>query len=307
MPAFARTELADLNVFLTIVRRRSFHKSAIELGVTTSALSHAMRNLESRLGVKLLNRTSRSVVPTLAGSAFAEKLERGFQSIGDALGELDRYRGSPVGRLRLNVPRDASRLLLGPVLPGFFASYPDIQLEITVEDRPVDIVADGYDAGIRYGGTVPQDMVAAPLTGELPWVVAGSPEYLARKGRPRDPEDLLRHSCIRMRLGDNSVYKWELGNGDDTRQIDVPGPISANETETSVQAAVNGLGLVYCLEWRVREEIAAGRLEIVLAGWASLGPPFFMYYPSRRQTQPGLHQLIEAIRAKHHHPTSEVP
>lgn len=185
MPAFTRSELADLNVFMTIVRRRSFRHSAQELGVSTSALSHSMRNLEARLGVKLLNRTSRSVVPTDAGSALAAKLEDGFQVIGEALGELDAYRTSPVGRLRLNVPRDASRLLLGPVLRRFTEAYPDLQLELSVEDRMVDIVADGYDAGIRYGGTVPQDMVAVPLTGELRWVVAASPDYLARHGVPQ--------------------------------------------------------------------------------------------------------------------------
>jgi len=301
MPAFARAELADLNVLMTIVRRRSFRQSAIELGVTTSALSHSIRNLESRLGVKLLNRNSRSVVPTLAGSALAEKLERGFQTIGDALGELDRYRSSPVGRLRINIPRDASRLVLGPILPEFFKTYPDIQLEITVEDRPVDIVAEGYDAGIRYGGTVPQDMVAVPLTDELRWVVVGSPDYLVRHGRPKAPQDLLQHSCIRMRLGDNSIYKWELGDGDKACTIDVPGAMSANETETDVLAAINGVGLTYCLERRVSEEIKAGKLEIVLADWTSMGPPFCMYYPSRRQTQPGLQQLIDTIRARHMH------
>jgi DNA-binding transcriptional LysR family regulator len=297
MPAFARSELADLNVFVTIVRRRSFRQSAIELGVTTSALSHAMKNLESRLGVKLLNRTSRSVVPTLAGTALAERLEHGFQAIGDALGELDRHRRSPVGRLRINVPRDASRLLIGPILPRFVEDYPDIQLEITAEDRPVDIVADGYDAGIRYGGTVPKDMVAVALTEGLRWVVVGSPDYFARHGRPELPQDLLRHSCVRMRLGDNSLYKWELGTGDKACEIDVPGPVSANDTETSVQAAVNGVGLAYCLERRISEELREGRLEVVLPEWAALAPPFFMYYPSRRQTQPGLRPLIEAIRA----------
>lgn len=297
MPAFARSELADLNVFMTIVRRRSFRASAIELGVTTSALSHSMKNLEARLGVKLLNRTSRSVVPTLAGGTLAEKLGRGFEVIGNALGELDHYRGSPAGRLRLNVPRDASRLLIGPVLPRFIDSYPDIELEISVEDRLVDIVADGYDAGIRYGGTVPRDMVAVPLTGQLRWVVVGSPHYLARHGRPTLPQDLLQHSCVRMRVGDNSRYKWELGNGDKACEIDVPGPISANETETSVQAAINGVGLAYCLERRVAQELGNGTLEIVLPDWAALGPAFSMYYPSRRQIQPGLRQLIEVIRA----------
>lgn len=296
MPAFTRAELADLNVFMTIVRRRSFRHSAIELGVTTSALSHAMKNLESRLGVKLLNRTSRSVVPTLAGSALAERLEQGFQTIAEALAELDAHRDAPVGRLRLNVPRDASRLLLGPVLPGFFARYPELQLEVAVEDRMVDIVADGFDAGIRYGGTVPRDMIAMPLTGELRWIVVAAPDYLSRHGRPQVPEDLLRHQCMRIRLGDNTLYKWELGDGPQAVHLDVPGSLGANETDILLQATLDGLGLAYCLELRVAEELRSGRLERVLPEWSSMGPPLCMYYPSRRQPQPGLRQLIESIR-----------
>lgn len=288
MPAFTRAELADLNVFMTIVRRRSFRQSAIELGVTTSALSHAMKNLESRLGVKLLNRTSRSVVPTQAGSALAERLEQGFQTIAEALAELDVHRDAPVGRLRL---------LLGPVLPGFFARYPELQLEVAVEDRMVDIVADGFDAGIRYGGTVPRDMIAMPLTGELRWIVVASPDYLSRHGRPQVPEDLLRHQCMRIRLGDNTPYKWELGDGPQAIHLDVPGSLGANETDILLQATLDGLGLAYCLELRVAEELRSGRLETVLPEWSSMGPPFCMYYPSRRQAQPGLRQLIESIRA----------
>ncbi len=298
MTTLNRASLSDLNVFITIVRRRSFRQAAIELEVTTSALSHSMRHLESRLGVKLLNRTSRSVVPTLAGAALAERLEQGFQAIDEALGSLEHFRGAPAGRLRLNVPRDAARLLLSPALPRFFAQYPELKLDLTVEDRPVDIVAEGYDAGIRYGGTVPRDMVAVPLTGKLRWVVAGAPEYLARKGRPQAPAELLDHACVRMRLGDNSIYKWELGDGAHAIELDVPGPISANETESAVLAAINGVALVYCLERRVEQELRNGLLEIVLPEWSVMGAPFYMYYPSRRQTPPGLQQLIECLRAE---------
>lgn len=296
MPAFTRSELADLNVFMTIVRRRSFRHAAHELGVSTSALSHSMRNLETRLGVKLLNRTSRSVVPTAAGQALADKLDTGFQSIREALSELDVYRAAPAGRLSLNVPRDAARLLLRPVLKRFCQSYPDIQLEITVEDRLLDIVADGFDAGIRYGSTVPQDMVAVPLTEELRWIVVAAPEYLARHGTPQHPADLLRHRCIRMRLGDNTHYKWELGNGVDAVHVDVPGPLSTNETDATVAAAVDGVGLAYCLEVRVADELRTGTLHAVLPEWASLGPPLCLYYPSRHQAQPGLRQLVDMIR-----------
>jgi len=296
MPTLNRGELADLNVFVALVRRRSFRQAAIELGVTTSALSHALRQLETRLGVKLLNRTSRSVVPTLAGAALAEKLEQGFALIGEALGELDQHRDAPVGRLRLSVPRDAARLLLTPTLPRLLAAYPQLQLDISVEDRPVDIVADGLDAGIRFGDTVPQDMVALPLTDELRWIVVGAPAYLDRHGRPQQPEELAEHRCVRLRLGNGALYRWELGSGATTRTIDVPGPLTVNETETSIQVALDGLALAYCLEWRVADELRDGRLEQVLPDWTSPGAPLCIYYPSRRQPPPGLRQLIEALR-----------
>lgn len=256
-----------------------------------------MRKLETRLGVKLLNRTSRSVLPTAAGSALAEQLEKGFETIGAAIDHLERYRTSPVGRLRINVPRDGARLLISPILPAFLDAYPDIQLDITVDDRLIDIIADGYDAGIRYGDTVAGDMIAVPLTPPLRWVVVGSPAYLARRGRPGRPDDLMRHSCIRMRIGDNSLYRWELGHGPQALELDVPGSMSANESDTVVDAALNGVGLAYCLERRVADDIAAGRLEVVLPEWSVAGPPMVMYYPSRRQTLPGLRQLIDMIRS----------
>jgi DNA-binding transcriptional LysR family regulator len=238
MSAFARSDLSDLNVFLTIVRRGSFRQAATELGVTTSALSHSVKKLEGRLEVRLLNRTSRSVVPTQAGSELARRLADGFQTIGDALSALDAYRHSPVGRLRINLLKDASRLLVAPVLADFLCRYPQVHLDLTVEDRPVDIIAEGFDAGIRYESFVPKDMIATALTPPLRWVVVGSPDYLARYGRPRHPEDLRHHSCVQMRL------------------------------------------------------------EIIMPEWASLGPPFAMYYSSRRQPPPGLRQLIGIVRER---------
>jgi DNA-binding transcriptional LysR family regulator len=299
MPVLSRADLADLNVFSVICRRRSFRLAAAELGVSTSALSHAMRNLENRLGVKLLNRTSRSVVPTAAGSALVEGLEQGFGRIETALGELEQYRNAPMGRLRLNVPRDASRLLLGPILTRFCQTYPDIKLEIIVDDNMVDIIQAGFDAGIRYGATVPQDLVAVPLTKPLKWVVVGSALYFERHGRPEKPEDLLQHECIRIRIGDNSIYKWQFGDGDNACEIDVPGPVIVNETDIALEAAIDGLGLAYCLELRVVQQIAEGRLEVVLPSWAASSEPMVMYYPGRRQAPPGLRQLIEVIRSAH--------
>ncbi|MGY2288295.1 LysR family transcriptional regulator [Pseudomonas sp. SDO528_S397] len=297
MAAFNRSELADLNVFMAIIRRRSFRHAAHELGVTTSALSHTMRNLETRLGVKLLYRTSRAVEPTDAGALLAEKLTLGFATIQEGLDTLELYRESPIGRLRLNVPRDAAMLLVSPLLGEFTRAYPQLRLDVMIEDRMIDIVAEGYDAGIRYGATVPQDMVAVPLTGELRWVMVASPAYLARAGTPAVPKDLLQHSCVRMYLGDQTTYKWELGNGARQQRLDVPGHFSAADTQTVVDAALQHVGIGYCLEHRVKQELADGRLVEVLPEWACIGAPLCMYYPSRRQAQPGLRQLVEMIRA----------
>lgn len=298
MDATAEPDLADLRVFLAIVRHGSFTRAAIELGVTASALSHRMRRLEGRLGVRLLNRTSRSVVPTEAGAVFFDRLTRGFELIGDALGALDLHRRYPVGRLRLNVPHDAAQLLLVPVTAEFGARYPHIHLDVIVDNRPVDIVAGGYDAGIRYADHVPKDMIASPVTPPLSWVVVGAPALLDRLGRPETPADLARFPCIQMRTGDSSTFPWELGNGPRLMRVDVAGPLSSNETDYSVAAAVAGAGLAYSLAWRVAREVQAGLLEIVLPDWASEGAPLAVYHPSRRQPPPGLRQLIGLLRAR---------
>lgn len=296
MQTFDRAMLADLKIFLTIVRRGSMAQAAIELGVTTSAVSHRIRKLESELNVRLLNRTSRSIKPTEAGTALAVQLDAGFQTIGNALNSLDRHRRFPVGRLRLNVLRDAARLMLGPILPRYVSDFPEMHLDVTVDDHLVDVVAEGFDAGIRYGDRVPQDMIGVALTKPLQWVVVGAPQLIARTGRPEQPGDLLRMSCIQMRVGDNSNFPWELGNGAAMVRVDVRGPVTANETEHAVDAAMRGIGFAYCLERRVRAEVASGALEIVMSEWASDGPPFTIYYPSRRQAPPGLRQLINTIR-----------
>lgn len=296
MPTLTRGELADLNVFSTICRRQSFRLAAAELGVTTSALSHTMRGLEERLGVKLLHRTSRSLVPTAAGAALVSQLDQGFEFIRTALGELENYRELPVGRLRINIPRDAARLLFNPILAQFNHAYPRIQLEITIDDNMIDIVSSGYDAGVRYGQTVPQDMVAMPLTGKLRWVVVASPAYLEQHGTPQTPLALMDHRCIRMRIGDASIYKWQLGEGEQACELDVPGNFVANETDMIIHAALNHMGLAYCLERYIEPYIQSGQLVPVLQDWAVQGEPIVMYYPSRRQLQPGLKQLIELIR-----------
>ena len=296
MPSYSRHDLADLSAFAAICRRGSFRLAATELGVSTSALSHALRNLEDRLGVKLLNRTTRSVAPTEAGSRLAAQLDQSFGEIGEALSELDRYRSAPLGGLRINVPRDASRLLLSPVLARYLDDCPGVKIEVVVDNNMVDIVKAGFDAGIRFGDTVPQDMVCTPLTPPLRWVVVGAPAYFGRHGTPKTPEDLLRHACIRLRLGDQTLYRWELWQPPHAHAIDVPGALIVNETDMALDAALDGIGLAYCLERYAEPHLRAGRLRRVLDEWSPAGAPLVMYYPSRRQLAPALSRLIEAIR-----------
>ena len=298
MPAFERSDLADLLTFTTLVRRRSFKATAVELRVTASAVSHAIRRLEDRLGTRLLNRTSRSVVPSAAGLALAQDLERGFEAIGSALARFDDASASRFGAVRLNVPRDAAHLLIGPAMPDFAQDFPDVDLTVVVEDRPIDVVAEGYDAGIRFGDTVPEDMVAVALTPPLRWVVVGSPAYLAVEGEPTVPADLARHRCLRLLLGDNTAFRWELGDGDRLVRIEASGPYTINDTQTTLNAALEGIGLAYVLERRVAREIAAGTLRVVLPDWASTGAGLYMYYPSRRHSHPALRGLVDIVRRR---------
>ncbi|WP_308921208.1 LysR family transcriptional regulator [Janthinobacterium sp. J1-1] len=304
MSVFDRIELADLRVFLTIMRTRSFKAAAIQLGLTPSAASHAMRRLEERLGAKLLNRSSRAVAPTDTGLALAARLEEGFDTIGHALAEIDAPGAGRFGELRINVFADAAHLMIAPALPEFARLCPHVKLTVVVEDRPIDIVAGGYDAGIRYGDYVPEDMIAVPLSGPQRWVVAGSPDYLARHGVPRRLEDLAQHSCLQLLLGDNSSYRWELSSGASgsgahkpaKRGIRVPGLITINDTATTITAAKAGVGLGYLLESRIAAELAEGSLRVVLDEFAARGEPFHMYYSSRRHNHPALRTLVDIIR-----------
>lgn len=292
----SRSDLADLNAFRVVERLRSFTKAAVELGITTSALSHAVRNLEARLGVRLLNRTSRTVAPTEAGASLALRLDIGFREIGDALDEINRMRDRPVGRLRLNVLSDGARLIMARHLPKFLSQYPEVEVEISVDDRMVDIVSEGFDAGIRFGGTVPEDLVAIKLGAELKWVAVASPRYLYHRPVPVTPEDLRAHACIQLRTGQGIIYKWEFSKGDEYRAIDVPGQICVSETTLAIELALAGTGITYCLENRVSQHIRDGRLIIVLPDWAPIEPAMHLYYPGHRRIPQGLRELIDVLR-----------
>ena len=291
-----RSDLADLNAFRTVERLRSFTLAAVELGITTSALSHSVRNLESRLGLRLLNRTSRAVSPTEAGAKLASRLNTGFEEIIDALDEVNSSRENPAGRLRLNVLHDGPRLVIGPHLPVFLKRYPDMQVDITVDDRMVDILSEGFDAGIRYGGTVPEDFVAIKLGHELRWVAVASPGYLYHKQAPFFPEDLKFHSCIQIRTGAGTIYKWEFRKGKDYREIDVPGQVCVGDTITGIDLALGDVGITYCPEKRVEKYIHSGDLRVVLADWSPVEPAMYLYYPQNRNNLPGLQELINVLR-----------
>jgi len=291
-----RIDFADLKSFLAIVRSRSFRLAAIELGQTPSALSHAMRRLEDRLGAKLLNRTSRAVSPTAVGRDLAERLEDGFNQIGSALETFDAPGAARLGEIRLNVFADAAHLLIAPALPEFVRLCPDVRLTVVVENRPIDIVAEGYDAGIRYGHYVPEDMVAVPLTGPQRWVMAASPAYLARHGSPRCIDDLGEHECLQLLLGDNSSYRWEINDGGTPRRLRVPGSLTINDTATTIDACKAGLGIAYLLEARIADELARDELQLVLEQHAYVEDPFHIYYSSRRYNHPALRTLIDIVR-----------
>jgi DNA-binding transcriptional LysR family regulator len=295
---FDRIDLPDLRVFITIVRAGSFKGAAVQLGLTASAVSHAMKRLEARLGTKLLNRSSRSVSPTDTGRELAQRLDEGFDKIRLALAGLDAPGVGRYGELRINVFADAAHLLVGPAISEFSRLCPDVRLTVVVENRPIDIVAQGYDAGVRYGHHVFGHVVAVPLSGPQRWVVVGAPSYLAARGTPLHPDDLARHNCLQLLLGDNSAYKWELGRVRARSDFRVPGLITINDTATTIAAAKAGVGLAYVLEQRVEAELQEGSLHVVLADYAAKGAPFHMYYSSRRHNHPALRALMNIIRTQ---------
>ncbi len=295
MPA-NRSDLTDFTYFLAIARHRSFRRAGVELGVSASGLSHALKGLEARLGVRLLNRTNRSVDLTAAGQELQTAITQPFDTIRQAVEDLNRFRDTPTGRIRLNVVSDAATLLLGPVMPVFVDRYPDIEVDIVASNRMVDIVGAGFDAGIRHGGTVPEDMITQRLSADLRWVVAASPDYLDRFGTPATPDDLREHRCLGVRLGDDRIYAWEFEGPDGEFAVSVPGKITADETRLMLAMATAGMGLVYAGAPVLAPYLASGALRLVLEDWATTGPGYHLYYPSRRQLPTGLRLLVDLIR-----------
>ncbi|WP_459662160.1 LysR family transcriptional regulator [Novosphingobium sp. 11B] len=291
-----RADLADFTYFLAIAQHCSFRRAGLELGVTASAISHGLKGLEQRLGVRLVNRTNRSVTLTAAGDQLRDALTRPFEEIGQAVDDLNRFREAPSGRIRLNVVADAARNLLGPVMGPLAERYPDLEIEIVASNRIIDIVGEGFDAGIRHGGTVPEDMVAQRLSADLRWIVAGSPDYLERHGTPMHPDDLQHHRCIGVKLGNDQIYRWEFMREDGEFGISVPSKLVADDSATMMAMAISGAGLTYGTHASMKPMLEAGLLRQVLADWATIGGDYHIYYPSRRQVPAGLKALINLIR-----------
>jgi DNA-binding transcriptional LysR family regulator len=291
-----RANLVDIVYFLAIARQKSFSRAGLEVGISASALSYAMKGLEARLGVRLLNRTTRSVTLTAAGEELQGLISSPLNEIGQALEALNRLRDEPAGRIRLNALSDGAALILGPVLPVFVERYPGIEIDLTVSNRMIDVIGDGHDAGIRFGGTVPEDMIAQRLSPDIRWAVVGTPEYLQRFGTPQHPNELKRHRCLRIRLGNARMYNWEFEKDGEQLEIDVPGAITIDESRIGLELACRGAGLMYVPEPVVTQLIADGTLQAVLTDWASTDPGFHIYYSSFRQVPVGLRLLIELIR-----------
>lgn len=293
----AFTPLNALNGFLAVARRRSFAGAAKDLGVSTSALSQSVRQLEARLGVALLARTSRSVALTDAGQRLLQNAGPAVDQALDAMRTVTASPGDVTGRVRITVPRAAVQLIVAGLLPGFVERYPKVELEVYVDDHFVDIVADGYDAGIRLVEAIDRDMIHIRLLSECRLVVAAAPSYLKRRGIPEKPEDLLQHDCICMRWTKGAEpWAWELERGRRNYRVPVRGPVTTNDSGLMRTLGVDGVGLIYTIERLVADEIARGRLRVVLEPYLPTVPGLFLYFPSRAQISPAFRAFVDFAR-----------
>jgi DNA-binding transcriptional LysR family regulator len=288
---------SDLATFLAVARHRSFRRAADELGCTPSALSHALRALEERLDVRLLNRTTRSVALTEAGERLHARVAPAFRDIGDALEDLNNFRGTPTGNLRINAARASAQIVLLPLVTRFLAAYPGISVEIAIDNALVDIVSEGFDAGIRLGETLAQDMIAVPIGPRQRSAFVASPDFFERHPKPATPEQLRNLPCIRLRFGSGRYYAWEFERGGVELAVEVDGPLTLGDQDMAIQAALDGAGIAFAFEAQVKPFVDQGRLVRVLEEWCPYYPGFYLYYPSRRQLPAALRAFVDLIRA----------
>jgi DNA-binding transcriptional LysR family regulator len=292
-----RGDLGNLSAFVAVADQRSFRAAASQLGVTPSALSHSMRQLEERLGVRLLHRTTRSVSATDAGLRLLDRLRPAMSQISDALENLNQERQRPLGRLRIYAVHLAGAAVFAPIWGRFLSTYPEVQLEIALAEAPIDIVARGFDAGIVPRDRVPTDMIAVRVTGPMKIAVVGSPAYFARRRRPRTSADLSRHCCVQYRRqADGNVFIWPFERNRKTHKISVDGPVMVDDPELAVRAAVDGLGVAYTIEALAEPFLRSGQLVRILEDWSPSIEGLFLYYPGHRQVPATLRALIDMIR-----------
>ncbi|SMF86946.1 transcriptional regulator, LysR family [Azospirillum oryzae] len=290
------TGLAELEAVQAVARHRGFRAAAAELGMSRSALSHAIAALEERLGVRLFHRTTRSVALTQAGEQFVADTAPALRDIRAAFDRLGEHRAAPAGTLRINSSAGAARMIMKPVILEYLRRYPEMTVDIVTEGKLVDIVLEGFDAGVRLAEQVPQDMIAIPLGPELRFAVVGTPEYFAGRSLPATPADLAGHRCIRSRLPSGALYRWEFERHGETVTIDGSGPLILDNPDLMLEAVRAGMGLGYLAEWHVADDIAAGRLLRVLEAWTPPFPGLCLYYSGRRHLPPGLRALVDLVR-----------
>lgn len=293
----ARDDLSVLSAFLAVAEERSFTRAARRLRVSPSALSHSMRGLEERLGVRLLARTTRSVAPTAAGQQLLASLGPALHDIEAAIGRTTATRDHPAGRVRLVAPRLAAAMVLAPKLAGFAREFPDVVLDVTTDDSVLDLVAGGFDAGIHLGEFIARDMVAVRVSPDQRLAVVGAPRYFADHPPPQSPRDLPRHRCLNIRMGSAGVYRWEFDKGTTSVTVSVDGPLDTDDLELVIRAAADGAGLACSFEDHVAPHLASGSLVRVLEDWCQPFAGFFLYYPSRRQQPAALSALITSLRS----------
>jgi DNA-binding transcriptional LysR family regulator len=296
-----REDAGDLLVFLAVARERSFTRAAAKLGMTQSALSQIIRNLEERIGVRLLNRTTRSVTPTQAGERLFQKIGPKFDDMDVELAALGELREKPAGTIRITATEYAVQAILMPALSKILPKYPDINVEALVDYGLTNIVAAQYDAGIRPGELVAKDMIAVRVGPDLRMAVVGSPSYFAERKRPKTPQDLTNHNCLNLRLPTHggSLYAWEFGKDGRDLNVRVEGQLVFNSASLLLEGALKGFGLAYLTEGHVQTHISRGQLVRVLADWCPPFSGYHLYYPSRRQPSPAFALLVEALRYRH--------
>lgn len=291
-------DFGQLRAFVAVAEALNFSRAAEKLGVSSSALSQMVRGLEERVGVRLLHRNTRSVSLTEAGDRLFQRVKPAVQELAAAMGEASDLRARAAGVIRIHCFRLAADLFLRPLLRPFHDAYPDVVLDITLDDEVVDIVAGGYDAAIRIGEVIEQDMVAIKLGPELRQIAVASPDYLARNGRPQHPRDLTSHSCIAWRWpGHETPYKWEFQESGKWFEIAVEGPVITNLKDFGLQAAVDGLGIAFAAEQMISPHIATGRLIPLLESWSAPFPGYYLCYPAQRQMGPSLRAFIDTVRS----------